>query len=107
APVQAPAADSQPAAAAVAVRSGRHDTHTRVVFDWPAATGYAVSEPAPGRIAVTFRTPASFDMTGIRHDEVLQGASAAGQSVTLNVSPGATHRHFLIGSKIVLDIFKP
>lgn len=102
--VFATAASAQPS---VAVRSGQHDTYTRVVFDWPASTAYEVKEPSPGQIVLTFRDPATINTAGVKSDDVVKSISAAGQGVTLNVAPGTTHRHFLVGNKIVVDVFKP
>lgn len=89
------------------VRSGQHDTHTRVVFDWPASTTYEVSEAAPGQIVITFRDPATLNTASVAPDDVIKSVSAAGQSVTLNVAAGTTFRHFLVGNKVILDVFKP
>lgn len=91
----------------VTVRSGQHDTHTRVVFDWPASTTYDVKEAATGQIIVTFTNPATLDTAGIKNDDVIKGVTASGQSVTFTIQEGATFRHFLVGNKIVLDVFKP
>ncbi len=91
----------------VAVRSGQHDTHTRVVFDWPASTTYEVKEVTPGQLVITFREPATLNTSGVKNDDVIKGVSSAGQSVTLNIAPNTTHRHFLVGNKVVIDVFKP
>ena len=90
----------------VTVRSGQHDTHTRVVFDWPGSTTYEVSESTPGQIVIKFRDPATLDMSGVKNDSIISGVSAAGQSATLNVAAGSTFRHFLVGNKIIVDVFK-
>ncbi len=102
--VFAPTANAQ---TNVAVRSGQHDTHTRVVFDWPASTTYDVKEVTPGQLVITFRDPATLNTDGVKNDDVIKGVSSAGQSVTLNIAPNTTHRHFLVGNKVVLDVFKP
>ena len=91
----------------VMARSGQHDTHTRVVFDWPTSTTYDVKEAGPGQIVLTFGSAAKIDTSGIKADDVIKGALASGQSVTLNVGDGSTFRHFLVGNKVVVDVFKP
>lgn len=91
----------------VTARSGQHDTHTRVVFDWPATTTYDVKEATPGQVTVTFGTAATVDTSGIKADDVVKSAVASGQSVTLNVGAGTTFRHFLVGNKVIIDVFKP
>lgn len=92
---------------AVAVRSGQHDTHTRLVFDWPAATTYEVKETTPGQVTLTFRDPAALNVSAVKADDVIKGINASGQTVTVNIAPLSTFRHFLVGNKVVLDIFKP
>ncbi len=91
----------------VMVRTGQHDDHTRVVFDWPVSTTYDVKETAPGQIVITFSGAANLNTAGVKADDVIKSVAASGQSATLNVSAGTTFRHFIVGNKIIVDIFKP
>lgn len=90
----------------VLVRSGQHDTHTRVVFEGASASGYQVQQTAAGIIAVTLSGQGTVDTSAVKADDVIKSVSTAGQVVTLAVNEGSTFRHFLVGNKIVVDVFK-
>lgn len=91
----------------VPVRAGAHDTHTRVVFDWPASTPYKVTQSSPGQISVTFDREGTLNTSAVTPDTVVSGITASGSTATINVTSGTTYRHFVVGNKVVLDIFKP
>ena len=46
----------------VGLRTGTHQGHARLVFDWPRETQYRVAE-ADGQVTLRFAAPAAFDLT--------------------------------------------
>lgn len=90
----------------VLVRSGQHETHTRVVFEGISPAGYQVQQTAEGAIIVTLPGQGSVDASAVKSDDIIKGVSTVGQVVTLAVKEGSRFRHFLVGNKIVVDVFK-
>ncbi|WP_372618657.1 hypothetical protein [Falsiroseomonas sp.] len=89
----------------VRVRVGDHAAHGRVVFDWPARTGYEVEE-AEGRIVLRFAAPAAFDLAAVRRPprNVSAIEHEAGRVVTIGIAPGTRPRVFRLGTRIVVDV---
>jgi tetratricopeptide (TPR) repeat protein len=89
----------------VAVRAGSHPGFGRVVFEWPATVGYTVAREGD-RVLLSFERPGRFDTEGVRRRLPRQVTSldAAGTTVAIEVAPGATLRHYRLGTRIVLDV---
>ncbi len=94
----------------MSVRLGAHDTYTRLVFDFPALTAYAVSQN-DNEAAIVFTTPLS--------PSALPRAAAPLTSLTsvrptpdtlaikIGLQSGATIKHYRLMRKIVVDVFAP
>ncbi len=96
----------------VGVRSGDHDTYTRVVFDWPRKVGYKVSRDG-GLVTLTFDAAAAFQTARINRTPPLfvngvRGASSSSTSVAVIAVPvNARIRNLAVGNKVVVDVFEP
>lgn len=92
----------------VPVRVGEHPGHSRVVFDWPRPTTYAVAKDAEaGRVQVNFPKPAAFALERTRPLRNLQGIETDASSATLLSVPGVRVRHFRLGGRVVVDLVEP
>jgi hypothetical protein len=92
------------AQARIGVRVGEHPGHGRVVFDWPAETGYRLEEQ-DGRVVLRFARPAEFDLPpAARLPRNLRGFELSDEAVTLVVPPGVRARHFRLGARVVVDL---
>jgi hypothetical protein len=92
------------AQARIGVRVGEHPGHGRVVFDWPAETGYRLEEQ-DGRVVLRFARPAEFDLPpAARLPRNLRGFELSEAAVTLLVPPGVRARHFRLGARVVVDL---
>lgn len=92
----------------VAVRAGSHPGFGRVVFEWPAAVGYTVAREGD-RILLSFERPGRFETEGVnrRLPRQVTSLDAAGTAAAIEVAPGATLRHYRLGTRIVLDVVPP
>ncbi|NQU60525.1 MAG: hypothetical protein HQ512_05305 [Rhodospirillales bacterium] len=103
------AAPKQPA---VQVRIGQHPKYTRLVFDWPRKVPYTFKQDG-GIATVTFARSARINLKSLvsKPPRFVGGARAKSEAdsvtVTLSVPATSTVKHFLAGSKIVLDIGQP
>lgn len=99
------AASAAQAEEPVAVRVGNHPGFGRVVFEWPAAVGYTVAREGD-RILLSFERPGRFETEGIsrRLPRTVTSLDAAGTAAEIGVIPGATLRHYRLGTRIVLDV---
>lgn len=110
----AQAAQTPDAAAApeVPVRAAAHPGYHRVVFDWPQPVGYQVRRNGAG-LTLTFQRPATVDVAGLqrRLPKTLRKVSATttadGLTVSLPVPEGGRARHFVSGTKVVVDLLLP
>jgi hypothetical protein len=98
-----PAAEPASAPMAVTVRSGRHPSFVRFVFDWPEAVAFTV-EPQADTAVVSFARPARFDpdaSVSADHLAVL-GPSAVRVTVpgTVRVRSFALEDH-----RVVVDLY--
>lgn len=91
----------------VVARSGQHDTHTRIVFEGAVNSAYDFKQETPTKLVIDFRDIDAVNISGIEKDTTLTAVQAQGSAVTLDIAAGSTFRHFLVGKKIVVDIFKP
>ncbi len=92
----------------VGLRTGIHQGHARLVFDWPRETRYRVEE-TEGRVTLRFAAPAAFDLAapqrGLRNLRAIE--ATAPDTVTLTLAEGARLRHFRLGARVVVDILDP
>ena len=112
-PVQAPAAAVPPdGAVTLGVRVGEHPDYTRIVFDWTQQTEYDVSRDGRA-VTVNFGRAAVIDAAAVAAALppgillAASGASEGGTRVTFAVPESADLRHFLLESRVVLDILAP
>ncbi|MBF0250859.1 MAG: hypothetical protein HQL35_09560 [Alphaproteobacteria bacterium] len=107
-----PSAESPADAPRVGVRTGVHDTFTRVVFDWPERTDFALARDG-GRTTLNFTRPGRADVAalakgGARH---IGGAKTAGLdgnlAVELAIDPTSRVNAFVTASKVVVDVYAP
>ena len=88
------------------IRTGSHDGHGRIVFDWSGPVAYRLTHGAEG-LAIAFPDAGCQPTTtGIRTARNLQGIAAPGQgtSVVLRIAPGTQTRDFRLGNRIVIDL---
>ena len=98
----------------VNVRVGAHDDYGRLVFDWGGATPYTVERLSDTVLALSFKSGADIDTGALNLNitpniAAVEKTSAAGEDLKLRVTipAGSTFRHFLIGSRVVLDVYAP
>jgi len=115
APKEAPKEAKGPPASkktVVRVRAGQHPKYTRLVFDWPQKVPYTV-KTVDGIATVAFARPAQINLKTLQSKppryvgDARAQNDAAGVTVTLSVPKTSEIKHFLAGSKVVLDIVKP
>lgn len=94
------------------VRTGEHPDYQRLVFDWPSKTSYTVAE-GDGAARIAFGRPARLDAKSLRSrlpgqfSGLRAEQSAAGNlDVVIPIPDGIRVRHFLSGSKVVVDLIK-
>jgi len=96
----------------VRVRSGQHPDYTRLVFDWPRKVGYQFKQDG-GVATLTFDREAAINIKSLqaRLPRFVGGVRTRNQggsvTVTLSVPATSTVKHFLSGSKVVMDIRPP
>ncbi|WP_425406004.1 tetratricopeptide repeat protein [Hwanghaeella sp.] len=93
----------------LSVRVGQHPTYTRIVFDWPETTEYAVASENDS-ITVRFQRPARIDTTALAN-RLPQGfgrprsGTRGGETVFILPMPqGTTVRDLVAGTKVVIDL---
>ncbi len=98
---------------AVTLRTGSHADYTRAVFDWPSSVPYTLQKTNDSTLTVSFQNNASLRMGETEHgaSEAITNVrtlSAAGQplSVAFDIVAGSRYRHFLVGSRVVIDVYK-
>ncbi|NQV99793.1 MAG: tetratricopeptide repeat protein [Rhodospirillales bacterium] len=103
-----PAADLQ----RIGVRMGEHPEYTRLVFDWPANVDYTFNQ-AGGVITINFKRPASLNFGDILQSpprfvgQIKSTGEGDGVRVVIAVAESSSAKHFLSGSKVVVDIGAP
>ncbi len=107
--VRTPLKSSRPA---VKVRRGQHANYSRIVFDWPTKVKYKFLKS--GEIAtISFLSPAKINLASVGQPPLkfIKGINARsgdnGPIVTLKVPETSQVKHFLVGPKVVVDIFAP
>ncbi|WP_417783141.1 hypothetical protein [Terasakiella pusilla] len=122
APTSAPASTPAPAATpapamqasvvpqdgpSVRVRKGEKGTHTRIVFDWPRKVGYTIGDYEQ-KTVVNFAEPAKYNFAAAQRNLTgqVRGLRQNGQAVELAVTPGSRIKHFYVGNKVVVDVYR-
>lgn len=97
----------------VTLRTGAHEKYTRAVFDWPSSVPYTVQRVDSDTLSVTFQNNASLNIGETEHgnDEAITEIKAVSQAgapltVELETTPDSDFRHFLVGSRVVIDVYK-
>lgn len=98
------------AAETVSARTGGHDGYSRLVFDWGQAVPYHVTRNGD-RLDITFDRDAALDKSGAETGGDLnilgleQTSSGDGKMhVAVTLAPGTDYRHFLVGSRVIVDV---
>lgn len=95
----------------VNVRAGVHDDYSRLVFDWAAPAPYTVKEVSPGVLDIVFEKAADMNAGGVdtktSNIRAIEKTSAKGAnlSVRITIPAGSTYRHFLVGNRVVFDVY--
>jgi tetratricopeptide (TPR) repeat protein len=109
APASAAPASAAPSVPRLGVRSGRHETYDRIVFDWTGPVDFQVRE-SDGSASVTFDRPARVDDARVRArlPSALRGFSSRttddGLVVTIPLPEGRSLNTFRSGPKVVVDV---
>ncbi len=94
----------------VTVRTGNHGDYTRAVFDWPTAVPYEVKEAAPGELIVTFKSSSPLTKGATESGAItgVEQISGTGEDLAVRLrTEGGKFRHFMVGSRVVIDVYKP
>ncbi len=98
--------------ARVKLRAGVHDDKSRLVIDWPRRVAYdAITEFSS--LTLSFGENVNFDLRDVRPsklkfiDNVENVQGANGSAIRISKTANAPVKHFRVGNKIVVDIFKP
>lgn len=104
----APPALAQPAEAPrIGVRTGVHHGFTRIVFDWPRAVRYSVTQQGEA-VEIRFEQPARPDLAALaRPLRNLRAAERMADGVLLALRPGVQARHLTVGNLVVIDLVDP
>src|SRR5215468_4060008 len=93
---------------AVAVRTGEHPDHSRIVFDWSGAVGATVDARQAGQLVVVFDKPAEFDLSkaSLKHLSRVAALEAVAGKSAVRITLRGTHGYKLsdVDGKVVLDI---
>lgn len=91
----------------VRVRFGDHPGFSRMVFDWPDASGYQVNENG-NRVDIVFDRPGDFDLTAFKRvgAQAIQSVDVleSGRIVRLELKGSRLGKHFAAGGKVVVDL---
>jgi alginate production protein len=93
----------------VAIRTGRHADHSRLVFDWSKAVGHEIIRSG-SEITLTFDRPGVFDLSSVTAQigkPLLETrVEAGGRRIVLTVEQGAEfHAHRYDGDVLGIDFF--
>jgi len=96
----------------IRVRSGVHPDYTRLVFDWEETVPYEFNQDG-GVVTIRFGRAANVDVGRLASNPPrmvggIRSLAGSGEStVAIAVPVNATVRHFLSGSKVVVDVREP
>ena len=91
----------------VRVRKGEKGTHTRIVFDWAKKVNYSIGD-YERKTVVNFAEPAKYNFAPASRNLTgqVRGLRQNGNKVELTVTPGSRIRHFYVGTKVVVDVYR-
>ncbi|WP_135079384.1 hypothetical protein [Terasakiella sp. SH-1] len=91
----------------VRVRKGEKGNFTRIVFDWPRKVGYSIGD-YEGKTIVDFAEPAQYNFAPARRNLTgqVRGLRQNGKAVELSVTSGSRIKHFYVGNKVVVDVYR-
>jgi len=95
------------------VRTGDHEDYSRVVFDWDHKVEYKVSKGSNGTLNIVFESAATPDLSAVSINDInnitniRQTSDGNKLKIILNISDKSEYRHFLIGDRVILDIYNP
>lgn len=97
----------------VNVRTGTHAEYSRLVFDWATSVPYTVTRAGTDTIEIVFQKAANMNASGVDSASApgirgVEKLSAEGENlkVRVKIPEGAEYRHFLVGDRVVLDVFE-
>ena len=96
----------------VKVRSGIHDDYTRIVFDWPNKVPYQLKQTT-GQATIVFSSRARLDIVSLKRrlpkliSSIDSESTPSGVLAKMAIPDTSRIRHFLSGSKVVVDVMKP
>lgn len=108
----AQAAKSSTEKQTIRVRTGEHDAYTRLVFDWPENVEYTFNQTG-GLVTVQFKRAANLNLAQILQSpprfvgQVKSTSDDENVQIAIAVAATSSARHFLSGSKVVVDIRAP
>ncbi len=96
----------------VKVRTGTHPDYSRLVFDWTLSVPYTVTRAGTDTVEISFQKAAEMNAGGVNSVTApgirgVEKISASGENlkVRVKIPEGAAYRHFLVGDRVVLDVF--
>ena len=96
----------------VAVRTGLHDGYTRLVFNWESPVPYTIARSGKDSVDLVFKKAAGLDLAkaGLGSASSILGleklsADGADLAVRVKIPEGSEFRHFLVGNRMVLDVY--
>lgn len=95
-------------AQAVPVRSGEHETYSRLVFDWDTSVDYVVRSGASNIVTVTFNQNSALDLARVNLKSLsqinaIEEISTSPLEVRLTLKKGAALKHFKKDNRVVFD----
>jgi tetratricopeptide (TPR) repeat protein len=101
------------AQSSVNVRSGAHESYSRIVFDWGQATEFTVTQKSSDSVSVSFNSTSQLNLdkvntTSLRNVKAINYVQEDNKVlVTFEVLPGSKLRYFNVGLRVVLDFYYP
>lgn len=96
----------------VNVRTGLHEGYSRLVFDWEEPVKYTATRSTSGTLDIEFQKPAGMNSSGVDIENAktilgFEKLSGEGENlkVRVKIPEGSDFRHFLVGSRVVLDVY--
>ncbi|MEM7650770.1 MAG: hypothetical protein AAF204_01650 [Pseudomonadota bacterium] len=96
----------------VKVRTGKHPTYSRLVFDWESRINYTLERPADNRLIIAFEESADLDASAAQANPVanISGLKVLGTDplrVEITIPADSRTRDLRAGNKIVVDVYNP
>jgi len=100
------------AAETLNMRTGLHKDYVRAVFDWKSNVPYEVTRTDAQTLRVDFQRPANLQLTSREHSDKtaireIRQLSQDSQNLSVAITTGenARFRDFLVGTKVVIDVY--